>query len=266
MGLYSQFVKLTDEHILADKIKKMSVRHCTQVFSHKVASAIKTRALISQELQLSSQYYLDPAASDTSELLLFFDQLFDSVNGSQFKSQDGKTLRSAVTDATNHIPFWESSIVTLKSMYFTAPGSTKPVRTQSLKNWIFTFQSFIYLWRKVRSIGFKFLTPRALNQDPLENFFSCVRGYGAANSKPTPTSLVHTTKALLVNNLVTPRAIGANCEDDGSLSYLDNLKTFLNTEVAITETPLVLAPVYPPEENVQLPDEDKMDLGTACVW
>jgi hypothetical protein len=266
MGLYSQFVKLTDEHILADKIKKMSVRHCTQVFSHKVASAIKTRALISQELQLSSQYYLDPAASDTSELLLFFDQLFDSVNGSQFKSQDGKTLRSAVTDATNHIPFCESSIVTLKSMYFTAPGSTKPVRTQSSKNWIFTFQSFIYLWRKVRSIGFKFLTPRALNQDPLENFFSCVRGYGAANSKPTPTSLVHTTKALLVNNLVTPRASGANCKDDGSLSYLDNLKTFLNTEVAITETPLVLAPVYPPEENVQLPDEDKMDLGTACVW
>jgi hypothetical protein len=126
MGLYSQFVKLTDEHILAHEIKKMNARHCTQV-----ASAIKTRVLISQELQPSSQYYLDPAASATSELLLFFDQLFDSVNGSQFKSQDGKTLRSAVTDATNHIPFWESSIVTLKSMYFTAPGSTKPVRTQS---------------------------------------------------------------------------------------------------------------------------------------
>ncbi|KAH0813360.1 hypothetical protein GEV33_009431 [Tenebrio molitor] len=203
----------------------------------------------SEELQLSSQYYLDPAASDTSELLLFFDQLFDSVNGSQFKSQDGKTLRSAVTDATNHIPFWESSIVTLKSMYFTAPGSTKP--------------SFIYLWRKVRSIGFKFLTPRALNQDLLENFFSCVRGYAGANSKPTPTSLAHTTKALLMNNLVSPRAIGANCEDDGSLSYLDNLKTFLNTEVAITETPLVLAPVYPPEENC--PGEIVPDKSTSTT-
>jgi hypothetical protein len=265
LGLYSQFVKLTDEHILPEKIKKMSVRHCTQVFSHKVASAIKARALISQELQPSSQFYLDPAASDTSDLLLFFDQLFDSVNGSQLRSQDGKTLRSAVTDATNHIPFWESSIVTLKSMYFTAPGSTKPVRTPSLKNWIFTLQSFIYLWRKVRGIGFKFLTPRAFNQDPLENFFSCVRGYAGANAKPTPTSFAHTTKALLVNNLVSPRAIGANCEDDGSLSYLDNLKSFLNTQVAITETPLVLAPVYPPEETVQLPAEDNMDLATAYV-
>jgi hypothetical protein len=121
------------------------------------------------------------------------------------------------------------------------------------------------LWRKVRSIGFKFLTPRAFNQDPLENFFSCVRGYAGANAKPTPTSFAHTTKALLVNNLVSPRAIGANCEDDGSLSYLDNLKSFLNTQVAITETPLVLAPVYPPEETVQLPAEDNMDLATAYV-
>jgi hypothetical protein len=95
------------------------------------------------------------------------------------------------------------------------------------------------LWRKVRSIGFKFITPRAFNQDLLENFFSCVRGYAGANSKPTPTSFAHTTKALLVNNLISPRAVGANGEDDGSLSYLDNLKTFLNTEVAIPETPLV---------------------------
>jgi hypothetical protein len=198
---------------------------------------------------------------------MFFVQLFDSVNGSQLKSQDGKTLRSAVTDVTNHIPFWESSIVTLKSMYFTAPGSTKPVRTPSLKNWIFTLQSFIYLWRRVKIIGFKFLTPRAFNQDPLEIFFSCVRGYAGANSEPTPTSFAHTTKALLVNNLVSPCAIGANCEDDGSLSYIfGQLENFFNTEVVITETPLVLAPVYPPEENVQLPAEDKMDLATAYVF
>ncbi|KAJ3632345.1 hypothetical protein MTP99_009358 [Tenebrio molitor] len=78
-------------------------------------------------------------------------------------------------------------------------------------------------------------------------------------------SFAHTTKALLVNNLVSPRAIGGNCEDDGSLSYLDNLKSFLNTQVAITATPLVLAPVYPPEETVQLPAEDNMDLATAYV-
>jgi hypothetical protein len=78
-------------------------------------------------------------------------------------------------------------------------------------------------------------------------------------------SFAHTTKALLVNNLVSPRAIGGNCEDDGSLSYLDNLKSFLNTQVAITSTPLVLAPVYPPEETVQLPAEDNMDLATAYV-
>jgi hypothetical protein len=65
----------------------------------------------------------------------------------------------------------------------------------------------------------------------LENFFSCVRGYALANSKPTRTSFAHTTKALLVNNLVSPCAIGANCEDDGSLSYLDNLKTFLTLKL-----------------------------------
>jgi hypothetical protein len=30
-GVYSQFVKLTDEHVIPEKIRKMKVKNCTQV-------------------------------------------------------------------------------------------------------------------------------------------------------------------------------------------------------------------------------------------
>jgi hypothetical protein len=39
-GIYSQFNKLTDEHVVSSKIKKMEVKNCSQVFSHSLASAM----------------------------------------------------------------------------------------------------------------------------------------------------------------------------------------------------------------------------------
>lgn len=75
MGMFSQFVKLTDEHVIPHRIRKMKVRHCTQVFSHTVATAMKARAKVSLELSPSSKNYLDPKASDTADLFLFFDKL-----------------------------------------------------------------------------------------------------------------------------------------------------------------------------------------------
>ena len=82
MGNYNQCIKLTDEHIVPNKIKKMKVSKCAQVFSHTVAAALKSRALTSRDLNNSSEYYITPAASDTADVLEFFDKLFDSINGS----------------------------------------------------------------------------------------------------------------------------------------------------------------------------------------
>nr|CAH7716003.1 unnamed protein product [Callosobruchus chinensis] len=80
-GAFSQFIKLTDEHVIPSKINKMKVKNCSQVFSH-TATSMHLAAKDSADLPQTSEFYLDPQASDTADGLLFFDKLFDSVNGS----------------------------------------------------------------------------------------------------------------------------------------------------------------------------------------
>lgn len=56
---YSQCNKLSDEHVLPQKIKKMKVKNCTQVFSHTVGTAMHARAKTSLELSVSSEFYIN---------------------------------------------------------------------------------------------------------------------------------------------------------------------------------------------------------------
>ena len=163
---YSQFKKLTDEHVVPAKIKKMRVQNCTQVFSHTVGTAMMVRAQVSTELQLTSKFYLDPQASDTADLLLFFDKLFDSVNGSSVKPLDGKKLRTAVTSKSIHNEFWNSCLPVLDSMHFSSPKSNNII-TPSLKNWKCSLRGLMYLWKSLQRKGFKYLSIRNLNQDPV---------------------------------------------------------------------------------------------------
>lgn len=72
-GPYTQFLKLNDEHIVPSKIKKMRVKNCTQVFSHTVDCKMHVAATMGEELSINSQNYLEPAAKDAADLLLFFD-------------------------------------------------------------------------------------------------------------------------------------------------------------------------------------------------
>jgi hypothetical protein len=153
MGKYSQFYKLSDEHVLPQKIKKMKVINCTQVFSRTVATAMKARAMTSIDLDHSSEFYLNPQASHTADLFLFFDQLFDSVNGNHLKPPPEKELRGVVTQQSRHVSIWTSAIPILNSMYFV--NSNNPVKyiiTPSLKNWVFTLHGFLYIWNKLNEL------------------------------------------------------------------------------------------------------------------
>nr|CAI5856389.1 unnamed protein product [Callosobruchus analis] len=200
MGKFSQFTKLTDEHVVPDRIQKMKVKKCTQVFSTTVATAMKVRAVISSELTPASRFYLDSRASDTADLLLFFDSLFDSVNGSLINPPPGKSLRGLVTRKSRHLLTWEKALEILSKMYFTLPNSRKQFIPPSIKNWIFTIRGFIYIWKKMSGMGCTSLAARAFNQDPVENLFSCIRGYGGRNINPTCTAFVSTLKSLIINN------------------------------------------------------------------
>jgi hypothetical protein len=93
LGPFSQLVKLTDEHVLPSKIKKMEVKNCTQVFNHTVATAMNVAARTSVELSPDSEFYLDPKVCETADLLTFFDRLFDIANGTLLYPLPGKELR-----------------------------------------------------------------------------------------------------------------------------------------------------------------------------
>ncbi|CAH1382042.1 unnamed protein product [Tenebrio molitor] len=88
--------------------------------------------------------------------------------------------------------------------------------TPSIKNWAHNIRACIYLRSKLFSLGFKRFAMRNFNQDPIENFFSCIRSHGVRNTNPNCSAFITTFKSLLVNNLVSRRSIGANCEEDES--------------------------------------------------
>lgn len=156
------------------------------------------------------------------------DQLFDSVNGSNYEADHGKKLRCAVTTQSPHLKFWKKSIEILSSVRFlTEKGEVIP---PSLLNWIKTLHSFIYLWNMLSKLGFKYLCPRNINQDPLENFFGCIRSHGVRNINPSCSSFVSSFKTLLINNFTSTHSPGANCEKDDNYA-LNSLQLFLQENI-----------------------------------
>lgn len=181
----------------------------------------------------------------TADFLLFFDKLFDSMNGSTLQPEHGKLLRCAVSKSSAHLPFWREGIKVLKTVKFLKQGGKEYV-PPSIKNWISTIQGFIYIWQKLSREQFEFLCPRNLNQDPVENFFGCIRSHGFRNVNPTCEAFINSFKSLLVNNFVSSHSPGANCEEDMHEGALNNLKCFLYPSTAVSDKN---------EENMAVPIE-----------
>ncbi|KAJ3658237.1 hypothetical protein Zmor_009990 [Zophobas morio] len=217
--------KLTDAHIKRDHIKKMKVKNAAQVFSHKVQSSM--RALVHHGRDV-----LPKAAIGTANFILFVDKLFDSVNGSCIEPKDGKILRRATTAKTEHMLFWDEAIKVLQSIKFF--GRKKEFVPPTVTNWILSLRNLKLLWAYLQSEGFQFLLTRNVNQDPLENFFSCIRNQGARNVNPSCNNFTASFKTLILNNFMSTHSAGANCEEDESDGALQRLKIFL--DVSPSET------------------------------
>lgn len=85
----------------------------------------------------------------------------------------------------------------------------------------------MYLWNNVKALGLKYLCPRDLNQDPLENFFGLIRSHGARNIFPTCFSFIQSFKTMIINNFLSSHSISSNCEEDSSEGALSLLKEFV---------------------------------------
>lgn len=172
---------------------------------------------------------LEKEFKDTADLLYFFDQLFDSVNGSFSRVREGKIYRAAVTPTSPHHQLWSNSIPILKNMKFL---NSKRV-VHSIQSWVKTIENFRSLVRYLFSKGIDSLLLRKFNQDALENFFGAVRTHGCSNVMPTSSAFEGAFKTLLINNMTSSHSVGANCEKDKKSFCLKSLKRFLLTGQSI---------------------------------
>lgn len=166
----------------------MKVKLATQIFSRDVYAALAF-AEKCDKMQCEG----------TRELVLFMDQLFDSLNSVRNAS---KPLKRILTDKSQHIHFWGTAKPFLSKLKFfknNQPVSPPP----SVKNFIITIRNIQDLWKHMKDIGFKFLSTRCLQQDPLENFFGIIRGLCGQNFRPTCIQFTASYKTCLINNLVS---------------------------------------------------------------
>lgn len=180
---------------------------------------------------------MEPAAADTADLLLFMVKLFDSVNGSSVVPQNGKILQCAMTCKSGHIKFWNDPIKVLTTMRYICPKTKAMSSVPSIRNWILTLQGFKYLTNKLLGEGLEFISMRNFNQDPVENFFCCIRSHGVRNVNPSCTAFISTFKALLITNFMSSHSVGSNCEDDDSFGALNTLKSFVTDNIRLESHP-----------------------------
>lgn len=166
---------------------------------------------------------------DTAELIMLFDDLFDSVNAN-FHREEGKIYRSAVTPNSPHLRFWNSTLPIIKSMKFLIKDKNdKETTVPSLTSWVKTIEGFKSIVNYLWSQGVNSILLRNINQDPLENFFGAIRAHGYNNIMPSSTAFENAFKTLLINNITSAHSLQGNCEKDDSIC-LQSLKSFIEKE------------------------------------
>lgn len=167
-------------------------------------------------------------AFGTAKMLIFFDKLFDSFNGSSLHSNSNTNLRCRMSSDSEHLEFWRSAKQILRSVKFECPKTKKVTQPPTIKNWLHTIKGMEYLWKKLQDMGFTYLKNRSFNQDSVEKFFGLIRSHGARNVNPTCSAFIASYRTLIINNFLSSKSVGTNCEDNLSNSGLDNFRAMLS--------------------------------------
>lgn len=165
---------------------------------------------------------------ETSEILLYINDLFDSLNGGGNHKRGfwnlGSKLLGAVRKNSIHLPFWRDAAKSIGNMYFQTEGSMEHFVPPSLKNFKLTVEGFIDLSHVLFDKKSLYFWARAFNQDPLENYFCQIRHRGR-QANPTCIQFKDSYKSLLLKGIISSHSTAANCEEtfDTSLIQLKNL-------------------------------------------
>ncbi|KAL0870915.1 hypothetical protein ABMA27_004745 [Loxostege sticticalis] len=223
--------KLNDEHVIPDKIKKMKVTHYVDGTE------------------------VSPTLRNTSETVSFFDDLFDSCNGSALSRNKAKPLRQAVTKNSKHHEFWKGAVKRMENTKF-IDKNKKECTVPSQKNFVTTIKSLTRLWKFFETKGFKIMRPRYFNSDPIENFFGQVRAYSFRNNDPNCQAFKNIFRSLLITRFIHFHSDTYNCEDAMGDQIIKLKNLFVQSEEErVIPTPLPLSSLHidelgSPEQNV----------------
>lgn len=136
MDLQRKAPKLTNEHLHPTKMK-MKVSVATQLFSVTCGTAI---------LEYIEQGELKEHFTSTARLILFMNDLFDSVNGCDKHSSD--SLKGAIEPNSMHLEFWEYALVMLENMFFVDKDTgERNNRSSVLKKFESTIRGYQEVWK-----------------------------------------------------------------------------------------------------------------------
>nr|XP_034192171.1 uncharacterized protein LOC117609669 [Osmia lignaria] len=208
--------KLTAKHVVVDKIRKMKVKYCAQVFSQSVGFVM---TLMSRN-KVKSVCEMPLEGVDTARFSHFMNDIFDSVNSSR---------PLPVIDMNCERPnIWDVDINVFRSMKFIKRKFADKEHPLIVCNWIRTLQNFKFLTILLGNLGCSHFTGRNFNQDALKNFFGQIRQHGTRNTNPTCTAFHGYYRTLLLNSYLQLISADTNCESEESANFLISLKTYLS--------------------------------------
>jgi hypothetical protein len=193
--------KLTSIHLHPNGFQKMKVKYATQVLSHTVSAAMLTAV---------SSNLLPQSAAGTAELISHFDQIFNCLNSSSFKSR--KIYNRPITPQSEHCTFMRDMCSFVKKIQIKDATGKDVTSTMKWLNALqTTFNATIFIWKSIESTT-TFLRTRRLNQDPLENFFGTIRQKGGNCDTSTTVQFSRAFRQLFYDNYLSP--LNGNCSAD----------------------------------------------------
>lgn len=170
----------------------------------------------------------------TAEIVNFFNNLFDSVNGKDNENE----LRCPVTTDSAHHAFWPDAKNIRNMRYVDKVTQSIITSVSTLKNWMLTITGFQKIWEALNvQYGFQNFKTRYCNQDPLENFFGQIRSHAVRHTNPIPCQFEHSFITLLVKNMKYTSVTGGNCEiinDDSTFLSLEELLNDIQNNEIVT--------------------------------
>lgn len=156
--------KISAEHIKPKK-SKMKVSLAAQIFSQTLGNMM---------LQCCNKRVLPKRFSDTAEILLFFNDIFDSVNGA---CSSGKNeLKAPVTENSIHFSFWKYTLCMLEQMDFIDIKTRKKTnRTSVLRHFESTIKKFVEVCKKCFKLNITEVSLRYLILNHFVNISVSVR-------------------------------------------------------------------------------------------